>query len=60
MLTNVNKLLQLTTSIANGVTTVYQLGQRLEMILFRMADGRMAGWAEVRIMLLSQLGLGLG
>ena len=45
MLTNVNKLLQLTTSIANGVTTVYQLGQRLEMILFRMA-GWMAGWPD--------------
>ena len=41
------QLLQLATnatSIANGVRTVNQLGQRLEIILFRMVGGM--GWSE--------------
>ena len=56
-------MLTYVTSMANGVTTNDQQGQSLKIILFRpdgRMAGRMAGWPELRIMLLSQLGLGLG
>ena len=52
MLTNV-------TSMANIDTTTDQLGQSFEIKLFR-PNGRMGGWPQLRIMLLSKLGLGLG